>query len=107
MSETTIRHDGAALMTSDEKSDYYRLRSDRQRRTTLQVLSDTSQDITVAELAMRVSRRLPTETPTDRIEIRLHHVHLPMLADAGVVDYDRESKRVSLEEAVSGLLTPR
>lgn len=69
---------------------------DQRRRYVLECLADHSQAVALADLAEDVAVRENggpiTEIPggTGR-EIRtlLHHHHLPKLAEAGVVDYDR------------------
>lgn len=39
--------------------------------------------------------RTPADaTPVDRVALRLHHVHLPKLADYGIVEYDHRERTV-------------
>ena len=49
---------------------------------------------TIQEIARHLRREVETENPPDRVMARLHHVVLPKLADANIVDYDREANTV-------------
>ncbi|WP_232700499.1 DUF7344 domain-containing protein [Halobacterium wangiae] len=76
--------------------DQYRLLANERRRVTVDVLADQSSPLTLGELATAVDAR-ENDLGSERqrvLEVRLHHVHLPMLADAGVLDYDPETNRV-------------
>jgi hypothetical protein len=48
----------------------------------------------VGSLAARVSAADGARRPTEEYGIELHHVHLPKLADAGLVRWDREAVAV-------------
>jgi len=78
-----------AELGADER---HRLLSNDRRRVALDALADRETPTGVEEVAAAVARR----TGDDRrgILIALHHVHLPALADAGVLDYDAEAGRV-------------
>jgi hypothetical protein len=73
----------------------YKLLADHQRRILLQYLRDTEAPIPisalVAELAQRDERVLPDESTNT--EIVMHHIHLPKLADAGVIEYDQSAQQ--------------
>jgi Fe2+ or Zn2+ uptake regulation protein len=104
MATSNTRHDTASPPTETRATDYYRLRSNRQRRATLEVLTEGTRSLSIDELAEAVAERTPAETTVDQVKIRLHHANLPLLADAGVVDYDREEGTVTVTEPVSDLL---
>lgn len=75
------------------------LLSSERRRTLLDVLESGSTPVELAALAASVHARergTPTGGPGAReaVAIALHHVHLPKLDEAGVVDYDAVSGRV-------------
>lgn len=69
------------------------------RRIVLAVLEDRQRSVTVDDLAKAVVERdyhapsteVGDETVT-RIETTLHHLHLPKLDGAGVVEYDPERR---------------
>lgn len=72
----------------------------RRRRLLVTVLRDERRPMPRAELAEELLRREsggdgvgPRERA--RVVASLHHVHLPMLADAGLIDYDRDADRVA------------
>lgn len=77
----------------------FRLLADRTRRILFLLLGGNDEQMHLDDLAERVAAwkgdKPVTEVTADEREtakIELHHKHLPMLADAGVLDYDRETK---------------
>jgi len=80
-------------------SDAYRLLSVYRRRLALEALESRDVPVPLEDLAAEIARReaalddLSPET-SERVAVDLHHCHLPMLADAGVVDYDSAAGRV-------------
>lgn len=57
------------------------------------------QSLTVAELAARTGEAGVADDP-ERLEIALQHTHLPLLANSGFVEYDREAETVELSGPV-------
>jgi hypothetical protein len=49
---------------------------------------------TLSELGSHVQTALAEEHEEHRVRLRLHHQHLPKLADHNVIDYDRRSETV-------------
>jgi DNA-binding transcriptional ArsR family regulator len=79
----------------------YRVLADRRRRAVLRFLVDRSGTATVDELTDWLWERERGQHGTDsrsRIAVDLYHTELPMLADADVVEYDREEESVSLTD---------
>ena len=103
MATTNPRYETASQSTETSATDYYRLRSNRQRHVTIAVLRERSSDVSIDALARQVSERLPAEKTVERVKVRLHHVDVPMLADAGVVAYDRETREVEPTDALAQL----
>ena len=69
------------------------------RREILRVLVGSADDsATVDELTNRIARveaeRTGLQPGHDQIEMEFHHVHLPKLTDAGLVEYDARSTAV-------------
>lgn len=77
----------------DESQRYRILASDR-RRLALDALAERESPVSVEGLAVQIVDD-DSEEEFDRVVVALHHVHLPMLADAGVVDYVPETRTVS------------
>lgn len=91
--ETTIEK---CVRTVDlAASDEHRLLADEQRRLALALLSQRQRVVDVAELAAEIAHREADdesvgEEAVDRAIISLHHRHLPLMDDLGVVDYDAD-----------------
>lgn len=70
--------------------------ADEDRRSVLAYLQDAG-EATVEELSTAVDERASDPrggTHGRDALVRLHHVHLPKLSDAGLVEYDRTSGQV-------------
>ena len=84
--------------------------SNAHRRIALEVLDDAGATIPVSDLSIEVARRAMDATDHE-VHCMMYHCHLPKLADAGLVEYDREEQRVALsrdatnEEAVAEILS--
>lgn len=99
---------GIAGLTESQR---YRLLASGRRRTLLAVLADGSGPVGVEDLAPVVAEREDDAAGTrgdgeQSVRIALHHVHLPMLDDAGLVDYDPESHQVDPDRASLDRLAP-
>lgn len=86
--------DAEPRLTADQIFDL--LRSER-RRTVLRYLRDEEGPVSVVDLAERVAAREHDTTvralasaERERVSVSLCHSHLPKLAEAGVVEYDRD-----------------
>ena len=92
----TAEPDGAPLDT------VFDALADERRRQTVSRLVDSGGAMSVDRLlATVVTEGRETETLADgsgRHAIRFHHVHLPKLEDAGLVEYDYETETVELTE---------
>lgn len=74
-------------------SDRHRVLAERDRRVVLDVLADRTAPVGLGELAAAVAAResggeRADEETIELVGIRLHHNHLPMMADLGIIDYD-------------------
>jgi len=90
-------------VTDVDESELHRLLWDEQRRTVIDVLSEAERAVELAALARAVADR--DGVPQENARVQLHHVHLPMLADVGVVDYDRDASVVVPHPPLYGLAT--
>lgn len=91
------------IATELDETTQHRLLADEQRRFVIESLQTASGgvDTTLDELTahlVRAAERSGNEHVDARRDLRcrLHHVHLPMLADLGLLEYDPETKRVRL-----------
>lgn len=75
----------------------YELLAVERRRIALAVVADSDGPLTLHELASAVAEReadAPDADDAEAVAISLHHVHLPRIADAGIVTYDTADKRI-------------
>lgn len=72
----------------------FEILSPKVRRHALYVLYSRTEPMAVADLADAVASTCGASP--SRITLRLHHAHLPKLAEMGVVEYDRDAGTVVL-----------
>jgi hypothetical protein len=100
MSQSPIDYvDDPAQSLDLTETEYHRLLADTDRRTVLDVLGAQSTPIDLHELgrAVATEKGESGESERDAIEharVALHHIHLPLMDDLGVIEYDQESRRV-------------
>lgn len=65
---------------------------DSQRRAVLTLLSRVDErTVTTDEVADLLAARVDDVPEKDLLKLRLHHIHLPKLAELGVIEYDPRS----------------
>ena len=88
----------------------FELLAHEQRRRALRHVVDedghTTVDQLVDALLTDTSPSVDPKTAREQLEIRLHHTHLPLLQEAGVIEYDpqRETIRYHATDIVEELL---
>jgi hypothetical protein len=85
------------------------LRNDR-RRLAIGCLREFGGSMSVRDLSEEVATRETGEAPAPRdkrrsVYVSLHQTHLPKLDDLGIVDYDTETKEVSLRDRAAEITT--
>lgn len=86
--------------TTPDVNDLLDALNDPDRRVVLHAVHETGRPVGVDELVARVvafqCRTLPdADVPVQAIRTRLHHVHLPKLGAAGLLDYDARREVVT------------
>jgi len=88
-----------ARTTGLSESDYHELLVAQRRREMLTILEGRADPIDLETLAATVAARevgedVPDDETVERVAIDLHHVHLPKMDGAGVVDYDPDANLI-------------
>ena len=82
---------------------------DERRRRVLAVLAERQSPIDAKQLAFAVATRGNDDTVTlsesvvEDVHVTLHHVHLPKLDEAGLVDFDRDDHTVATTTAADAV----
>lgn len=98
---THITPDDTTERTSESAVDpttRHRLLADERRRAACIALADLDTDVHLTVLADAVATSESTThsaDATERVGVTLHHLHLPLLDDAGVVDYEATTHHVT------------
>jgi hypothetical protein len=70
----------------------------------IEVLRGSSRPLTERELAVKLALDPAEERPAEDLRLRLRHVDLPKLAEAGIVDWDEPNATVQIaEDSTSGV----
>lgn len=105
---TTENYEKLLAAAELSESERHSLLSAARRRIVCDVLANEGASITFEKLAEAVAAREREESKPateDEVRIALHHIHLPKLASAGVIDYDAETKQIETDHASLGQLT--
>lgn len=104
-----VKQDGTLAGRSTDE--YLAVLGDDHRRAVVEILAEKERAVILSPLAREVTAKTqdvaletPTEAEIERMELELHHNHLPKLEDAGVVDYDHEINVVAPTEGLGPAL---
>lgn len=92
--------DAEQLRTTElTESECHKVLSVRRRRVVLEVLGEREGALDLDDLAVAVARREtetddPAQETIDNVVLTLHHKHLPMMDDLGVVEYDSATQAI-------------
>ena len=105
MSDIELSRDTTAPAEELSTNALFELLRDYRRRTAMAYLLARPNPVSLDELAVAIASTgdEPSEQRLARLSIDLHHVHLPKLADAGVVRYDPRSEVVEPLEFPPGV----
>ena len=81
--------------TSGQLTLLYWVLADHRRRALLQCLRNTEDPVSVSALVTELTQGDQQVTPDEitNTEIALHHIHLPTLADTGIIEYDQSTQQ--------------
>ena len=94
MSQTSFDVTHARAETTElTENERHELLADERRHVALDVLASQSTPISLSDFTAKVAQReygvdAPDESTLTRVEISLHHCHLPKMDDLGVLHYD-------------------
>lgn len=98
MSETTNERTTNGRTSGLTTSERHELLAAERRRVTLDILAGRVAPVDLVEVATEVVTREDGvdagEEATKRVTLSLHHIHLPKMADLGVLEYDPDSHRI-------------
>lgn len=85
-------------------SERHRVLADERRRALLDVLAADPQPAGLGDVAGALAETAPcSDADVEDLLVSLHHVHLPLLDDVGVLEYDPERRRVQAIRTVDPL----
>lgn len=100
MSQTTteLTTDVPSIANLSE-TERHRLLMNERRRMALEILTERSTSVELAELADEIAaREFGREASQDavkRVKVSLHHVHLPQMDELDIIDYDGTSNTIT------------
>lgn len=78
-----------------DDSTKYRLLADERRRAVLDVLAAENGAVDLDDLVDEIVSRVDQVDDTRQTKVALHHTHLPLMDEAGVVDYAPASNQIA------------
>jgi len=107
MARTTDFAEDRSETASDRSTTdaYYRALANERRRIAIRAL-ETRGAMHLDALTELLARRERGDASRDAVRISLVHQHLPLLAEAGIADYDAVEERVVMRQTVEELRSP-
>ena len=94
MTEFPITDDDGLVQCTCGTDELFRLLTDASRRRVIALLENLESNwIRVGQMAQQLSMTRKEEIISEW-ERELHHIHLPMLEDTGLIEYDRQGRVV-------------
>ncbi len=94
MTEFPIMNEDGLVQCTCETDEILRLLADASRRQVVVLLENCDNNwIHADQMAQRLSLTCNVGTISE-LERDLHHIHLPMLEDTGLIEYDRQDRVV-------------
>lgn len=98
-STTDVQHDSTDLEASHSTDALLELLAHPHRQESLEYFVDAADetltlDEVTTHLVSHERERTGDRPARNRVETMLHHVHLPALADMGVIEYDARSRKI-------------
>lgn len=98
MQRSPLKSPSSETSTVEVIQDDHRLFQNRQRRLATEILQQREDSIGLVALAQAITASEhagDTDQEPHAVAAMLHHVHLPMLADAGILDYDPDTRQIA------------
>lgn len=95
VTRTSIEYESSDELTDSE---WFNVLTSARRRDALEVLADHDQPLELDVFATEVAEQSDASGGDDfrrQVKISLHHTHLPMMSDHGIIDYDSDSHRIT------------
>lgn len=94
MSECPIVDEDGTEHRTCNADDLFRLLADSRRREIVSALEADENNRVDVDSLIRSELTTGDETDTTVLERELYHIHLPMLEDVGLIDYDGHSETI-------------
>lgn len=83
---------------------YYAVLADYRRRVLIDVL-DTEPSVDLDRAITAINAVDPDVESAEHVELSLVHKHVPLLVDAGIVEFDREERRLVANQSEVAFLS--
>ncbi|WP_254279838.1 DUF7344 domain-containing protein [Haloarcula marina] len=83
-----------ALPSHLTESERHRVLTSERRRTTIDILHEMDCPIDLQELSRQVAVRETGDSDSEQVALTLHHLHLPLLDDLDLLEYEPKSTTV-------------
>ncbi|RDI70163.1 DUF7344 domain-containing protein [Halopelagius longus] len=101
-----VNRDGT--LSGYSPDDYFAVLSGKQQQAVASILAEKDRSVELSLLAAEVAAVLADDKrDVRRVEMKLHHYHLPKLDAAGLLEYCSEDRRVSPAKSLRTVVPPK